>query len=111
LAEWDIPWFDLPEQAHTPAFWAIYGLITVWCLIPVLIDVPSKNQVNLTPDKKQEGGLKQVLATAAAAATGQMTYSEPWESPIGSGNWYVQGSDGSMYGFNREINDWVAIQK
>mgnify|MGYP001261552787 FL=1 len=111
LAEWDIPWFDLPEQVHTPIVWGIYGLVTTWCLLPVLIDVPSKERVNLTPDKKPEGGLKAVLATAAAAATGQITYSDPWESPVGSGNWYVQGSDGSMYAFNKQLNDWVAVQR
>ena len=77
----------------------------------MLIDVPSKERVNLTPDKKPEGGLKAVLATAAAAATGQITYSDPWESPVGSGNWYVQGSDGSMYAFNKQLNDWVAVQR
>ena len=37
LAEWDIPWFDLPEQVHTPIVWGIYGLVTTWCLLPVLI--------------------------------------------------------------------------
>ena len=90
------------SKCHTPQwFGGIYGLANDLVTLPVLIDVPSKERGELTPDKKPEGGLKAVLAAAAA---GQITYSDHRDPPVGSGNWYVQGSDGSMYAANRQRN-------
>ena len=98
--EYDLPNVDLPQFVHTPAFYAGYLTVLVWCWLPVLVAIPSRRQVNLTPVASQfEVPMEQ-------GATG---WGEPFEMPPGSGQWYIQGY-GQYFQWNSTTNEYEPYQ-
>ncbi len=98
--EYDLPQADLPAFVHTPAFYTGYITIMVFCWLPVLVAIPSRRQVNLTPVQSQfETPMQQ----------GQQGWGEAFEMPPGSGQWYIQGY-GQYWQWSQEENDWIPYQ-
>ena len=81
--DYDIPNIDLPHWVHSPVFYSAYIAIAVWCWLPVLVSIPSRRQVNLTPTNQ--------AFEVPMQANNSDGWGQPFEMPPGSGNWYIQG--------------------
>lgn len=99
---YDIPQFDLPEWVHSPVFYGAYLFVTVWCWLPVLITIPSRRSVNLTPTPAQQ--------FETPSTVGQTGWGEPFEMPPGSGQWYMQGY-GQYWVWSTEQNEWIVYEQ
>ena len=73
LTGYDADWFDLPDFAHSPAFWSGVAFVGVWCWLPILQPV-SPRQVSMSQEVPRQFN------------TPSQTEGQPFEM---NGQWFI----------------------